>query len=98
MQSFISEDILDEVIFQKRVELWGEGHVFFDYKRLNMPVVRGYASPVLTNHQDASRFNTTTRPAWLSGSIVITEENNNAALKGYENPDPTSKYTPWTGQ
>lgn len=92
------EDILDEVIFQKRVELWGEGHVFFDYKRLNMPVVRGYASPVLTNHQDASRFNTTTRPAWMSVSIVITEENNNAALKGYENPDPTSKYTPWTGQ
>ena len=92
------EDILDEVIFQKRVELWGEGHVFFDYKRLNMPVVRGYASPVLTNHQDASRFNTTTRPAWMNLSIVITAERTNPALIGFGNPDPTMKYTSWSGE
>lgn len=89
------EDILDEVVFQKRVELWGEGHVFFDYKRLNKSVTRGYAG---TNHQDESRFNTNGRPAWMSLSIVISEENNNSALKGWENPDPTDKYTPWTGQ
>ena len=89
------EDVLDEIIFQKRVELWGEGHVFFDYKRLNKSVTRGYAG---TNHQDASRFNTEGRPAWMSLSIVVTEENNNAALKGWENPDPTMKYTPWVGQ
>ena len=89
------EALLDEVLFQKRVELWGEGHVFFDYKRLNMPVTRGYAG---TNHQEESRFNTTTRPAWMSMSIVITEENNNKALKGFENPDPTDAYKPWTGQ
>lgn len=89
------EDILDEIVFQKRVELWGEGHVFFDYKRLNKSVTRGYAG---TNHQDESRFNTNGRPAWMSLSIVISEENNNSALKGWENPDPTDKYTPWTGQ
>jgi hypothetical protein len=89
------EDIIDEIVFQKRVELWGEGHVFFDYKRLNKSVTRGYAG---TNHQDASRFNTNGRPAWMNISIVITEENNNAALKGYENPDPTDAYTPWVGQ
>ena len=86
------EDIVEEIVFQKRVELWGEGHAFFDFKRLNMSVTRGYGG---TNHQDASRFNTNGRPAWMSLSIVITEENNNAALKGFENPDPTSKYTPW---
>lgn len=90
-----AEDILDEIIFQKRVELWGEGHVFFDYKRLNKPVVRGYAG---TNHQDATRFNTTTRPAWMNLCIVRTEKNNNSALVGYENPDPSDKYIPWTGQ
>ncbi len=89
------EDVLDEVVFQKRVELWGEGHVFFDYKRLNKSVTRGYAG---TNHQDATRFNTDGRPAWMSFSIVRTEENNNAALKNWENPDPSSKYTPWVGQ
>ena len=89
------EEVIDEVLFQKRVELWGEGHVFFDYKRLNKSVTRGYAG---TNHQDASRFNTNGRPAWMNISIVITEENNNQALKGYENPDPTDAYTPWVGQ
>ena len=90
-----TEDIVNEVVFQKRVELWGEGHAFFDYKRLNMSVTRGYAG---TNHQDASRFNTIGRPAWMSINIVITEENNNQALKNYENLDPTGKYTPWVGQ
>ncbi len=89
------EDIVDEIVFQKRVELWGEGHVFFDYKRLNMSVVRGYAG---TNHQDESRFITQGRPAWMTICIVITEENNNSALVGYENPDPSGKYTPWVGQ
>lgn len=89
------EDVLDEVVFQKRVELWGEGQSFFDFKRLNMSVTRGYAG---TNHQEATRFNTSGRPAWMSFSIVITEENNNSALKGWENPDPSSKYTPWVGQ
>ena len=89
------EELIDEIIFQKGVELWGEGHIFFDYKRLNKSVTRGYAG---TNHQDASRFNTNGRPAWMNISIVITEENNNAALKGYENPDPTDAYTPWVGQ
>ena len=63
-----------------------------------MPVVRGYASPVLTNHQDASRFNTTTRPAWMNLSIVITAERTNPALIGFGNPDPTMKYTPWSGE
>ena len=89
------EELIDEIIFQKGVELWGEGHIFFDYKRLNKSVTRGYAG---TNHQDASRFNTNGRPAWMNISIVITEENNNQALKGYENPDPTDAYTPWVGQ
>ena len=30
--------------------------------------------------------------------IVLTEENNNPATQGFNNPDPTGKYTPWTGQ
>lgn len=87
--------LIEEIVFQKRVELWGEGHVFFDYKRLNMPVTRGYEG---TNHKAESSFNTTTRPAWMNICIVQTEKNNNAALVDYENPDPSGKYTPWVGQ
>ena len=88
------DGVIDEIFFQKRIELWGEGVVFFDYKRLNKPVTRGYVG---TNHSDARRFNTTTRPAWMNFCIVQTEKNNNTALMGFENPDPSGLYTPWTG-
>lgn len=86
------DGVVAEIIFQKQVELWGEGLNFFDYKRLNMPVTRGYTG---TNFANAVRFNTTTRPAWMNFCIVQTEKNNNLAVMGYENPDPSDKYTPW---
>lgn len=87
-----TDAVIEEIFLQKRVELWGEGLSFFDYKRLNKPVTRGYTG---TNHSDAVRFNTTTRPAWMNICIVRTEKNNNSALMGYENPDPSGLYIPW---
>ncbi|HTM97593.1 MAG TPA: RagB/SusD family nutrient uptake outer membrane protein [Pedobacter sp.] len=32
--------LIDEIMIQRRVELWGEGFRFFDLKRLNLPVDR----------------------------------------------------------
>ena len=87
------EDVIEEIIFQKRVELWGEGQTFFDIKRLNMSVTRGYPG---TNFLTAQRFNTDGRPAWMNIVIVQTESNSNKALVGQNNPDPSDKYTPWT--
>lgn len=89
------ESIIEEIVFQKRVELWGEGQTFFDIKRLNYSVTRGYEG---TNFPASARFNTNGRPAWMNICIVQTEENNNAALKGWNNPDPTGVYSIWTGQ
>ncbi len=83
---------IDEIVFQKRVELWGEGLSFFDYKRLNMSVTRGYTG---SNVAEERMFNTSGRPAWMNFCIVITEKNNNSALKGWENPDPTNAYEVW---
>lgn len=95
-ESYVCEnaDIIDEILLQKRIELWGEGTTFFDIKRLDLSVTRGYPG---TNWTDASRFNTDGRPAWMNFCIVITEENNNAALRGYENPDPSGCYQAWLG-
>ena len=90
-----ADAVVDEVVLQKRIELWGEGLTFFDVKRLNMSVTRGYSG---TNFSEERRFNTNGRPAWMNICIVQTEENNNSALIGYENPDPSDVYTPWTGQ
>lgn len=88
-----ADDLVEEIVFQKRVELWGEGQTFFDIKRLNMSVTRGYEG---TNWQDIqTRLNTNGRPAWTNFVMVVTESNNNKALKGMNNPDPTDCYKPW---
>lgn len=88
------EDVIDEIFKQKRVEFWGEGIIFFDYKRLNKAVDRAYPSTRTyeNNWRDDERFRTTTRPAWMNFCIVQTEKNNNSALMGFENPDPSDLY------
>lgn len=85
-------DAIDEIVFQKRVELWGEGLSFYDYKRLDMSVTRGYAG---SNVDPQRQYNTNGRPAWMNFCIVRSEKNNNAALIGFENDDPSGAYKPW---
>lgn len=82
------DDVVEEIVFQKRVELWGEGQSFFDIKRLNYSVVKSYTG---TNVPDVYQQNTDGRPAWMNYCIVQTEGNNNAAIKGWNNPDPSGK-------
>jgi hypothetical protein len=88
-------ELVEEIVFQKRVELVGEGQSFFDIKRLNYPVKRGYEG---TNFIATARFNTTTRPAWMNLVMVRTEKNNNPAVDGWNNPDPSDVYAVWTGK
>lgn len=88
-----TEDVVEEIVFQKRVELWGEGQSFFDYKRLNMSVTRGYKGTNVTD--ELARLNTNGRPAWMNWVIILREYESNAALVGMNNPDPSDKYTPW---
>ena len=85
--------LIEEIVFQKRVELVGEGQSFFDIKRLNYGVVRGYEG---TNFIATARFNTTTRPAWMNLVMVRTEKNNNPAVDGWNNPDPSDVYPVWS--
>ena len=46
----------NEVWWQRRVELWGEGFATFDIKRLNKGIIRSYAN---SNHFDGDKWNTT---------------------------------------
>ena len=86
------EDAIDEIIFQKRVELWGEGQLFFDYKRLNLSVNRGYEG---TPFFDRLRLNTNGRPAWMNLVISVSEYQDNQAVNHWNNPDPSGLYTQW---
>ena len=84
-------DAIEEIVFQKRVELWGEGQTFFDIKRLNMSVTRGYEG---SNVDHSRTFNTNGRPAWMNTCFVTTAKKENTAIEGYENPDPSDLYDP----
>ena len=83
------EAVVEEIIFQKRVELWGEGLNYFDLKRLGYSVTRDYDG---TNFYTAAAINTNGRPAWVNFCIVQTEGNNNEAVKDYNNPNPSDAY------
>lgn len=85
-----TDDVVEEIVFQKRVELWGEGQTFFDIKRLNYSVTRAYDGSLF---EPLSRYNTNGRPAWMNIVITRNEMMNNYALEGYNNPDPSEKYT-----
>lgn len=86
------EDVVEEIIFQKRVEFWGEGRNFFDVKRLNMSVTRAY--PGSNFNPSANSFNTQGRPQWMNFVITAQETDNNVALQGYNNIDPSGIYSP----
>lgn len=73
----------DNVWWQRRVELWGEGFATFDIKRLNKGIVRSYAG---TNHPSGYRYNTEAVPGWTNLCIVDSEGNYNSAI--VNNPTP----------
>lgn len=87
--SFRGGDIIDEIFFQKRVEFFGEGQNYFDYKRLNKGVTRGFEG---TTFGPDAQMNTTTRPAWMNFVIEIGEINNNDSIRSFNNPNPSDCY------
>lgn len=74
----------NEVWWQRRVELWGEGFATFDIKRLQKGVIRSYEG---TNHPTNYQWNMESTPNWMNLCIVQTETNYNSACSN--NPTPT---------
>lgn len=82
----------EEVLFQKRIEFWGEGLAFFDAKRLRAGSYQSYEG---TNAPgDVFKLNAKgIKPGWIF-MIPRNEVNNNVALEGLNNPDPSEKIKP----
>lgn len=80
--------LIDEIMFHRRVELWGEGFRFIDLKRLNLPLVRPTAGTL--NHSAALAV-VTTMPAgdnrwvWM---IPISEFDANPKLDRIADQNP----------
>lgn len=73
----------NEIWWERRVELWGEGFSMFDIKRLNKGIIRSYAN---TNHIEGARWNLPKTPSWMTWCFVGTESNYNGGMT--LNPDP----------
>ena len=71
--------LADEIWFQRRVELWGEGFFMFDAKRLGKPVVRTHGAGT-TNEPDAFAFNIAADDGWLNLRFPQTEMDNNIGI------------------
>lgn len=56
------EELTDEIMFQRRIELWGEGFRYLDLKRLNMPLDRGPAPRTELGYSDAPWNSNTKMP------------------------------------
>lgn len=91
--SFKSVDSFeDEILFQKRVEFWGEGIAFFDAKRMQAGTLQAYEgtnAPGTTSRLNAVGI----KPNW-NYVIPQSEVSNNVALEGLNNPDPTQTINP----
>ena len=70
--------LLDEIWFQRRVELWGEGFFVPDARRLNKPVVRFHDES--TNFSPAFRFNLAADDPWALMRFPQGEMNTNFAI------------------
>ena len=80
--------LLDEIWFQRRVELWGEGFGVFDNLRLDKPIVRNHGAGT-SNIADAFRFNLDSQDPWLRMRFPQGEMNTNFGIvdnKGGQQP------------
>ncbi len=81
------EGVVDAVFCQKRIELWGEGLILWDYSRLEKPIERGYPG---TNHVKKYRYNSYPEKVapWTIFYIPSSVHELNPACK--LNPDPSN--------
>ena len=69
----------DEIWFQRRVELWGEGFSNSDTRRLAKPLVR-FHDPASSNLPAAFRFNMPADDGWWLMRFTSSEKNTNLAI------------------
>lgn len=81
--SSIATPFQNEIWWQRRVELWGEGFGSFDMKRYNKGIIRSYEN---TNHPDGYQWNTATPAEWMTLIIPDSERNTNLACEQTATP------------
>ena len=89
-----TNNYVDEIIFQKGIEFWGEGIKMYDMKRLDMGYNSAFAD---TNYPADARFNLEGRAPWWSYCIPKDETDMNKAVATQgANPNPSQAFKPIT--
>lgn len=83
------DDFVSEMMVQKRIEFWGEGICYFDYKRLNLQVRRKDNDNYLATHKINSKKGYTA--PWMDFYILDYETSTNTAV--ILNPDTSGSIT-----
>lgn len=76
---------IQALMVQRRIELWGEGLVFFDYKRLNLPVQRHYVGSNYESSYQLNSYSGYVAP-WMNYMIPEDEKDRNTAVVLPPNP------------
>lgn len=85
---------VNALMIQKRIEFWGEGLVFWDFKRLELQVVKGYTGNNFPEKEYRLNSNKGYCAPWLIGYISTDEVMENPAI--IPNPDCSDAIDYWT--
>lgn len=90
-----AEEFQNEIWFQRRVELWGEGFAANDLMRLKKPLVRFHnATKAESNFPDAFRFNIPAEDPIFLCRIPRSEINANGGISDEDNNNGGTYPTP----
>lgn len=87
------QEFIQELMFQKRIEFWGEGRNYYDAKRLALGLHRGYIGINPSNYNHTFDIDGIA-PQWTL-PFPLPELSGNPALIYYDNPDPYSADRFW---
>ena len=79
------DSFIDALMIQRRIELWGEGLVYFDYKRLGLAVVRHYTGSNYASNLQLNSYAGYVAP-WMNYMIPEDERDRNPAVILAPNP------------
>ncbi len=84
-----TDSYIIELKSQKYIELWGEGIMYNDYKRLGLPILRDYEGSNYVEPYNKLNHEAFGCAQWLNFYIPEVARTYNSALSGKMNPDPT---------
>lgn len=87
---------IEAMMLQKRIEFWGEGLVFWDFKRLELQVLKGYEGNNFPENEYRLNSIKGYCAPWLIGYISSDEVIENPAI--IPNPDCSDAVKYWTEQ